>query len=398
MGKVFGSSCLIAGTAIGAGMLALPMVLIKIGLQEAVVLMIAIWGLAYYSALLGSELNLRAAIPLSIGGLARRFSGPKAEWVGQISLLLLCYALLSSYLNGCSSVLASLWQGIAPLTALGAQDLLLIITMIIGCLLLVPLQWVDSINRLLFAGMLLILLISCGALTSFINLNGEISLVFQPGQSLAIIQAIPIVFTSFGFQIIFHTISKYLEMDASKIKRSFFYGSLMPALVYISWTVISLVFIACHQPELFLQLKEHPRDVGDFINILSQAASLPGLKLLSWGLAVLAILTSAIGVGLGLSHTWQNLIKSRFWSMALTIIPPYLVVQQTPHVFIRALGFAGMILVVLALLLPLYLLYRSDATTKSHYKILDNRLIRILVIIISLGIILIEILNLIECL
>jgi tyrosine-specific transport protein len=52
MNKTFGSTCMIAGTAIGAGMIALPMTLAKLGLIETLVLMLITWLVVYYSALL----------------------------------------------------------------------------------------------------------------------------------------------------------------------------------------------------------------------------------------------------------------------------------------------------------------------------------------------------------
>lgn len=396
MGKIFGSSCLISGTAIGAGMLALPMVWARVGLMQAIGLMIGIWLLAYYSALLGAELNLRARTPLSLGAVSRRFSGRGAELIGQASFMLLCYALLAAYLDGSSSVISTLMQAIPNFPHLDGQTLLHATALCLGAILLLSMVAVDYINRILFATMILVLIILAGILAAAIPLGADVQLAAPSHGSVQTLgSAVPVVFTSFGFQIIFHTICHYLDMDQAKIKRAFFWGSLIPAIVYIGWTAISLTFILYHRPELFAALQSQSLDVGDFIYILSQAADAPFLKLLSWGLSILAVITSAIGVGLGLTHTWQALIKNKIASIALVIIPPYLIALNIPEAFIQALGFAGMVLVIIALLLPIYLLYQSDAE-KTYYSILDNKPLRWIVIMCSIAIMTIETLHLLK--
>ncbi|BDU60741.1 hypothetical protein FLA4_11510 [Candidatus Rickettsia kotlanii] len=43
----------------------------------------------------------------------------------------------------------------------------------------------------------------------------------------------------------------------------------------------------------------------------------------------------------------------------VTILPAYIVAVVVPNAFIIILGFAGMILVIIAILLPVYLLYKA---------------------------------------
>ncbi|KJV62375.1 tryptophan/tyrosine permease family protein [Rickettsia amblyommatis str. Ac/Pa] len=43
----------------------------------------------------------------------------------------------------------------------------------------------------------------------------------------------------------------------------------------------------------------------------------------------------------------------------VTILPAYIVAVVVPNAFITILGFAGMILVIIAILLPVYLLYKA---------------------------------------
>src|ERR1700722_3551919 len=109
MQKNIGSILLVAGTCIGSGMIALPMVLAKLGLICSILLMLLIWFIMYYTSLINLELNLQAGRGLSLGALGRLFSGRTAELIGIISLKLLSYSLLAVFLYGGSSILQKLW-------------------------------------------------------------------------------------------------------------------------------------------------------------------------------------------------------------------------------------------------------------------------------------------------
>ena len=86
MYKQIGAILLVAGTCIGSGMIALPMVLAKLGLIPSILLMVMIWFIMYYTSLVNLELNLQAGHGLSLGALGKYFSGRTAELIGTVSL------------------------------------------------------------------------------------------------------------------------------------------------------------------------------------------------------------------------------------------------------------------------------------------------------------------------
>ncbi|HJD61779.1 MAG TPA: hypothetical protein LFW14_07345 [Rickettsia endosymbiont of Degeeriella rufa] len=87
----------------------------------------------------------------------------------------------------------------------------------------------------------------------------------------------------------------------------------------------------------------------------------------------LAIATSVISVGVGLcdspkvsfSNLQCNSMIRDIIAASTTILPAYIVTILIPNAFITVLGFAGMILVIIAILLPAYLLYK--AKIKNFY-------------------------------
>ncbi len=193
MQKQIGGILLVAGTSIGSGMIALPMVLSKLGLIPSILLMLITWAVVYYTALASLELNLQAGRGLSLGELGNHFSGKLAGMIGNISIKLLSYALLAVYIYGGSSIIQKL---------LNAENInsIAFIYFCIACLtLLFPLRFLDYFNRLLFIGLLIVVSILIIGLTSMIKID-HLPLFSNSYSDISIWRSlIAVVFTSFGF-------------------------------------------------------------------------------------------------------------------------------------------------------------------------------------------------------
>ena len=94
-------------------------------------------------------------------------------------------------------------------------------------------------------------------------------------------------------------------------------------------------------------------------------------------ISILAIFTSIIGVGLSLKDSYNNVLKrknvknSSLISILITYIPPYMITVLIPNAFIKILGYAGIILVIIAILLPIYLYFKANIE-KPYIKILNK--------------------------
>ena len=109
MNKQLTSILLISGTCIGAGMIALPMSLAKIGIIPSIILMFLIWLYSYYTSLVFVELNLKKEKKnLHLELLCKKYSGKYTQIIGNISVKLLSYSLISAYIYGGSSILQNL--------------------------------------------------------------------------------------------------------------------------------------------------------------------------------------------------------------------------------------------------------------------------------------------------
>ncbi len=411
MNRVLGSALLLAGTAIGAGMLGLPLVLAKVGLIPASIILIITWCAVYYSALATATLALRCGKAVSIGTMAGLLGTSQTEKtvlerLCQGGMLLMTYALMVAYLSGGASVLQNLMGGesiIGHSTVLHGFALLLLLVLVLGT------HWIVSINRLLFFGLIGALTIIIVGIGGRLVGNGLPHFAAKADSLGAWTLLLPVLFASFGFQLTIPSVVAYLNLDAKSVRKSIFWGSLIPVGVYGSWIFVTLSIIHQSDPVAYAQMANMGTDVGTFIAEISRVTQWPGLHSLSWIVSILAIITSSIGVGLGIKSFWQEKIATsatvrsmlgspNFGGLitGLTVVGiPYLISLVLKDAFIQSLAFAGMILVTLAMLIPLYLLVKSDhLETTPIYGIIGNKPLRLVMFLFGAGVFVSEIINL----
>ncbi len=98
--KLVGSSLIVAGTALGAGMLAIPMVLAQFGLLWGTLLMLFIWAGTTYAALLLLEASCKVGGGVSMNAIARETLGKGGQLVTNGLLYALLVCLLMAYIIG----------------------------------------------------------------------------------------------------------------------------------------------------------------------------------------------------------------------------------------------------------------------------------------------------------
>jgi tyrosine-specific transport protein len=403
MNKTFGSICMVAGTAIGAGMIALPMALAKLGLVSMIALMVVTWIIVYYSALLGTELTLRLGKNLTLSEVSRQISGRGAEGIAMGCVVILSYALIAAYLYGGSSVVQAL---IAATTEknVSLSSLLMGAALFYFIVLTLGIKWIDYVNRLMFfalIGFLGVTIVGLGSHVQVLTIPSMTETLVDPATWTL---AIPVIFTSFGFQMMIPALSGYLNRDALQIKRAFFWGSLIPAAVYLAWTLTTLGTLTTNQPQLFQNIILGNVEVGEFVKMLSVTTAWHHLQVFVWAVSFFAIATSAFGVGLGLIDSWDKVLPSQLvgrnrqvFAAFITMVPSFGVALLIPGAFIKALSFAGMILVVIALILPTYLIYKSDRPQhRPAYPILQSPFVRWVCLLFAMGVVGCEVFNMVR--
>lgn len=386
--KVLGSTLIIAGTTIGAGMLALPIASAGLGFVTSLVIMLGMWLLMAYTALLMLEVHQHADPSATLHTLAKQFLGEKGKLVATFAMLFLFYALCAAYIAGGGpqfNAKLQTWFNLDVNASIGT----LIFTLIIAAIVTFGTGSVDKVNRVLFTCKL----IALAALLFFLTPNVEIvNLEATPLSSTLIIAALPVIFTSFGFHGSIPAVVRYLDLDVKSLRKVLFWGSLLPLVVYILWQLASLGIV--NQADL-----SQASDVKGLVDVMGAKIDNNGIAQIVSVFADLALVTSFLGVSLGLFEFLgdiskkNNKLSDRAMVALVTFLPPLGFAIFYPQGFIMALGFAAIALAVLAILLPvaMVLKVRKEATAE-HYQVRGGKLGLMLALICGVVIIVVQLL------
>ena len=207
MNKTLGSTLITSGTMIGAGMLAMPLTSAGIGFTFTVVLLVLLWILLTYSALLFVEVYQTAEYDAGIGTLAAQYFGRPGRIIATSVLMIFLYALLSAYVTGGGAILASTLPDFAT-PDLKMKGSILAFTIFFGIFVAIGTSFVDALNRFLFIAMIAALFIVLGLMIPEIKID---NLMAMPIDKALLISASPVFFTAFGFHGSIPCLNKYLE-------------------------------------------------------------------------------------------------------------------------------------------------------------------------------------------
>lgn len=356
--RTVGSILIVAGTTIGAGMLAMPLASAGVGFGVTAGLLFGLWALMCYTALLLLEVYQHVPADTGLGSIARRYLGRPGQWLTGLSMLFLMYALTAAYISGAGELLAaslSQWLHIR----LAPSGGVLLFTLIGGGVICVGTFLVDLFNRFLFSAKILFLVVMLALLMPHIHQLNLLTLPLAQGLALS---AIPVIFTSFGFHGSVPSIVSYMNGDERRLRRIFIIGSFIPLVAYLFWQLATLGSI--DSPVFHALLADHS-GLNGLLQAIRTVVASAHVELAVHLFADLALATSFLGVALGLFDYLADLCgrsntpAGRLQTGAITFLPPLAFALFYPRGFVLALSYAGVALAVLALIVPSLLAIKS---------------------------------------
>ncbi|ATF92627.1 tyrosine transporter TyrP [Cedecea neteri] len=356
--RTLGSVFIVAGTTIGAGMLAMPLASAGVGFGVTLLMLVGLWALMCYTALLLVEVYQHVSADTGLGTLARRYLGRPGQWLTGFSMLFLMYALTAAYISGAGELLAaSLSQWLS--TTISATSGVLMFTVVAGGIVCVGTHMVDMFNRVLFSAKIILLVVMLALMMPHIHHTNLLTLPIEKGLALS---AIPVIFTSFGFHGSVPSIVSYMNGNIRKLRWVFIVGSAIPLVAYIFWQLATLGAI---DSATFTGLMAEHSGLNGFLQVVRQVVATPHVELAVHLFADFALATSFLGVSLGLFDYLGDLFarnrkaSGRLQTGLMTFLPPLVFALFYPQGFVMALGYAGVALAVLALLVPSMLVWQS---------------------------------------
>ena len=380
MNKTVGSTLLVAGTMIGAGMLAMPLTSAGIGFGFTLVLLLGLWALLTFSALLFVELYQTAESDAGIGTLAEQYFGKAGRIIATAVLIIFLYALIAAYVSGGGSLLKDLLP-----ESFGDKVSILLFTVIFGSFIVIGTHSVDKINRVLFFVMLAAFAVVLSLMLLEIKFD---NLMATPIDNALIISASPVFFTAFGFHGSIPSLNKYLDGNVKALRISILAGSAITLCAYILWQMSTHGLLTQNE---FLQILKEDATLN---GLVKATLAITGSNMIAGAVklfSTLALVTSFLGVGLGLLECIEDLLKRSFNISAgrislglMTFIPPLVFALFYPEGFILALGYAGQMFAFYAVVLPVSLVWKARrAHDNLPYKVWGGNLTLIIVLVLG---------------
>ncbi|MCP3942288.1 MAG: tryptophan/tyrosine permease [Desulfobacteraceae bacterium] len=384
-GKFFGGTLLVGGTAIGAGMLALPINTASGGFLGASSALILTWLCMTLAALLMLEVSLTMPGETNFISMSKKTIGKYGQIITWFLYLILLYALISTYIQAGSSwfrqiALETFHKG------MDRQTSFFIFLLAFG----VPIFWgtklVDKLNRVLAIGLLGFYLTLIALSLPTVKLS-----YIQLGNGSSLIKILPLLLTSFGFSTVIPSLTHYFDKDYKTLKKVIILGSLLPLTGYLIWEFIVLGNIPMNGTHGMLSLM-HQKDNGTSIIMgLEAITQNPYIKLSARFFAIFSILTSFLGVSLGLFDFLSDGLKlpdnilKRPFIFILTYLPPIILLLFYVTSFDKILSFAGVFVSLLLGILPILMVwsgrYSNKTNDKRTYQVFGGKILLVLLFI-----------------
>ncbi len=334
-GSVVGGMLLIAGSCIGAGMLALPILTGLAGFFPAVCILAVAWAFMTFTGLLLVEVNGWFKGQVNLVSMAADALGEKGRLIAWFSYLFLFYSLLVAYTVVSGSIFSAILASVLGWTV-SPSVASIFFTLFFGVIIYLGTRPVDLLNRLLMIGLITAYLgmIGCG----LFKIHPDYLLHAAPASMLL---ALPTLVVSFGFQNMIPSLVAYLGGDFRRMRLTILGGGGIIFVIYVVW--IMLVLGVVEYPAILESYEQGAEATGALRSALGSSA----VSHFAQGFAFFAIVTSFLAQGMTLTHfladgfgTKPNR-KNLLWFCSLAFLPPLVFALYYPNMFFKALNLAG---------------------------------------------------------
>lgn len=334
-GSLIGGMLLVAGSCIGAGMLALPVLTGLAGFFPSLSMLFIAWAFMTFTGLLLVEATGWFFGQVNLLSMVEESLGKGARIVAWLSYLFLFYSLLVAYVAASGSIFSAILESLFH-WHVASWVASLLFTLVFGCIIYLGTRPVDLVNRVLMVGLIITYL---GMIALGISrIDPKLLLEWAPRHLLV---SLPVLVVSFGFQNLIPSLAAYMKGDLRRVRLTIIGGSLISLSIYLIWSLLVLGVVP------YSGIVES-YEKGDEATIALRAVlGSSAISHFAQGFAFFAIVTSFLAQGLTLTHFLADgfkivlSCKNTRWLILLALLPPLIFALSYPQIFFKALSFAG---------------------------------------------------------
>jgi tyrosine-specific transport protein len=384
-GSIAGASLLFAGTAVGAGMIALPAETLNAGFIPSVSGLSACWMFTYVTSMLTLEASWLACTQNEeesgdYGGGFLSISKMSLGVPGEVITAALFWFLLTSivvaYTSEGGQLIAQFAKEFTDTTTISPTVGSLLFASCFASFSIAGTSRVDAVNRIFVIGLVATFIGIIVSISPFVQVSNLIS---QSDWSAVYPAGISIGILSFGAQNVVPTILQYLNYDPAKTQKAILLGSLIPLVLYTIWEAVFLGIIDAsnvdsNSMEVVNVLGQiGGKTVSDLVELFSICAI--GSSMAGASVSLVDFFVDAFGL-LSKDSPRSKTGNSRTLAAALALGPPVIISYLFPDVFLTALEEAGLLggVSLYGILPALCLLSLRSADDSSETNAMPGRL------------------------
>lgn len=363
---ILGGASIIAGVSVGAGMLGLPTAGAGAWIYGAFAVIVLTMIVMTLSGWLLLEAFKDYDYRVSFHTVTKDLLGDGVNFINNLAVYFVGGILLYAYTTTLGFLLAEPFS-LTPK-----------VTSFISVVGLSSFVWwstraVDRVSVLLIITMILTFFFSISGLLA--HIDWQVLGRLQENESYLKYTLIlfPVALTSFGYHHSVASLRAYYQ-EERRAKYAILGGTTIAVALYLLWVLAVFGNLPRAQ---FAPVIASDGDVATLIAVLGSSMDSTAVKRLVEAFSLAAIISSFIGVGLGLFDYLADLFKidnsrvGRTKSWVLTFLPPLILSLFSPFGFVSAIAYAGAAAAVWTCIIPALLVYRSRQLKKS--KRIDER-------------------------
>lgn len=331
MKKLLLSSFLVAGAAIGSGVLALPILAAGPWLINTMIFITITFVVAYIIALISIDIYARYDNhDVNAATLAVDYFGKKGYTFTTIMNVLSMGALAAAYVNAGGDLLVKTVLPILGIS-MNPQVGMVIFFIVFMPAFVVGISLISRLNGIIFTVKFVCLI---GGIILGINLIKPEIFQFVPSGVKYLGAGASTMFCIWYMHCVIPLVMKVNDWDVKKSRQAVFIGMTMPALAYFGWML--LIFSLVSRQDFL-----HLETIGD---IMRFALTKPGVpKLISTLVGIFAsitVLTAFLSIGFSLvafvidALKWQDNPKNRLIATLISFVIPVIIALMFPKAFV----------------------------------------------------------------
>lgn len=329
--KLILSAFMVAGAAIGSGVLALPILAAGPGLVNTMIFITVTFAISYWMAMISIDVyakyddhNVNAAT------LAVDYFGKKGYWITTILNVLSMGSLAAAYVNAGGDLLA---KTVLPAfhIQIPSQLGMIIFFVVFMPAFIVGLGLISRLNGIIFTIKYVCLIGGILLGLHLINVN-----IFEiiPSGAVYLGAGASTMFCIWMMHMVLPLVLKINDWNPVKAKKAAFIGLVIPALAYLGWMM--LIFSLVSRTDF-----QHLSTIGDVMHF---ALTKPGVpKVISTLVGIFAsitVLTAFLSIGFSLvafvidALKWKESPKTRLFATLISFIIPVIIALLFPKAFV----------------------------------------------------------------